>query len=146
MSAFSLSLIFHPCSRLMDHVNEYCPNITRLRIYVTDRNRLSSFLWLAWIPRLKNLKSIEIDTYIPAAVRWMPDEYNRFLRTIQMFSENPMPKLKELKMSEIGAFFQDDFLCRLNKAFPNLETFDVQFGRYTENLVNPLKVIHFQKE
>ena len=106
---------------------------------MTDRKRLSSFHWLGWVPRLKNLTKIEIATHVPAAVRWMPDDYNRFLRSIQMFTENPLTKLKKLKMSEIGAFFQDDFLCRLHKAFPNLETFEVQFGRYTENLVNPLK-------
>ena len=82
---------------------------------------------------------MEIATYIPAPVRLMPDDYNKFLRSIQMFTENPLPKLKELKMSEIGAFFQDDFLCGLHTAFPNLETFDVQLGRYSENIVNSLK-------
>ena len=106
---------------------------------MTDRKRLSSFHWLGWVPRLKNLTKIEIATHVPAAVRWMPDDYNRFLRSIQVFTENPLPKLKELKMSEIGAFFQDDFLCGLHKAFPNLETFDVQLGRYSENIVNSLK-------
>ena len=106
---------------------------------MTDRKKLSSFHWLRWIPRLKNLTKIEIATYVPAAVRGMPDDYNKFLRSIQTFTENPLPKLKELKMSEIGAFFQDDFLCRLQKAFPNLETFDLRLGRYSENIVNSLK-------
>ena len=106
---------------------------------MTDRKKLPSFHWLGWIPRLKNLIKIEIATYVPAAVHWMPDDYNKFLRSIQMFTENPLPKLKELNMSEIGAFFQDDFLCGLHKAFPNLETFEVRLGRYSENIVNSLK-------
>ena len=139
LKAFQFCFFLYNFSTFIDNLNQYCPRISSLRIYVTDRNRLSSFHWLGWIPRLKNLTKIEIDTYVPAAVRWMPDDYNRFLRSIQMFTENPLTKLKKLKMSEIGAFFQDDFLCRLHKAFPNLETFEVQFGRYTENLVNPLK-------
>ena len=134
-----LILFLSTFSIFIDNLNQYCPRISSLRIYVTDSKRLSSFHWLGWIPRLKNLTKIEIATYVPAAVRSMPDDYNRFLRSIQMFTENPSPKLKELKMSEIGAFFQDDFLCRLHKAFPNLETFDVQLGRYSENIVNSLK-------
>ena len=134
-----LILFLSTFSIFIDNLNQYCPRISSLRIYVTDSKRLSSFHWLGWIPRLKNLTKIEIATYVPAAVRSMPDDYNRFLRSIQMFTENPLPKLKELKMSEIGAFFQDDFLCRLHKAFPNLETFDVQLGRYSENIVNSLK-------
>ena len=77
---------------------------------MTDKKKLPSFHWLGWIPRLKKLTKIEIATYVPAAERWMPDDYNKFLRSIQMFTENPLPKLKEIKMSEMGDFFQDDFL------------------------------------
>merc|ERR1712227_639824 len=40
-------------------------------------------------------------------------------------------------MSEVGAFFQDDFLCQLNKAFPNLETYNVDYGKLIEKLPYP---------
>ena len=121
----------------MDHITNHCPSIRELEVWRIDKNTLSSFQWLSWIPRLKNLQKIVIQTYVPVEPRWPVDEYNIFLGVINLFVENPLVKLKEIKMSEVGAFFQDDFLCQLNKAFPNLESYNVDYGKLIEKLPYP---------
>ena len=48
-----------------------------------------------------------------------------FADMIEGFHDNPMTKLKELKLNTVNVFLQDGFLCWLPKFFPNLQTFNL---------------------
>ena len=48
-----------------------------------------------------------------------------FADMIEGFHDNPMTKLKELKLNTVNVFLQDGFLSWLPKFFPNLQTFNL---------------------
>ena len=80
--------------------------------------------WLSAITQFQNLEKLEIDIFIPGGTPYLD------LSVFEVFDimrDNPMPKLKELKLSHVNVFCQDVFLgWYLFKVFPNLETFTVK--------------------
>ena len=114
-----------------------CPNITCLKLGVSCINDFypSELEWCSSITQFQNLEKLEIDIYFDQVSRSRFTEYNPFIEMVQHFTDNPMPKMKELKLCGINAFFQDEFLCNLPLIFPILETFNlVKLGQqgYTQ--------------
>ena len=90
----------------------------------------SELEWCSIIKYFDNLEKLEIDIYFYQASRSRFDDYDPFVEMVQSFIDNPMPKMKELKLCAINAFFQDEFLSNLPLIFPNLETFNlVELGQ-----------------
>ena len=90
----------------------------------------SELEWFSSITSFDNLEKLEIDIYFYQASRSRATDYDPFVEMVQSFIDNPMPKMKELKLCAINAFFQDEFLSNLPLIFPNLETFNlVELGQ-----------------
>ena len=103
----------------------------------------SELEWCSSITKFENLEKLEIDLYFCQTSRSRASDYNPFIEMVQHFIDNPMPKMKELKICGINAFFQDEFLSNLCYIFPNLETFNlVELGKqgYTDLIHNEQKV------
>ena len=82
-----------------------------------------SLEWCSSITKFRNLKKLEIGLYLVPSTNWQIDE--SVLNMEGDFYDNPMTKLKELKLNTVNVFFQDGFLCRLERFFPNLQTFNL---------------------
>jgi len=89
-----------------------------------------SLEWCSSITKFRNLKKLEIGLYLVPSTNWQMDE--SFLNMDGDFLDNPMTKLKELKLNTVNVFFQDGFLCRLERFFPNLQTFNLAKLRHPE--------------
>ena len=131
ISNFSLSLLF-VFSELIDNLANFCPYISSLKLesWHTPYG-LNELKWCSSITGFQNLEKLEINVYFSLVERIIQWEYYQpYLEMISNFTANPMPKMKELKLNDINAFFQDEFLIYLSDIFPNLETFNlVQLGQ-----------------
>ena len=114
----------------MHAVSECCPNISSLEVTNVDLDKsfprslpISCF---TWIPSFHKLEKLKLNCCI-LPLRTAP-EFD--LRNIDFFIENPMTKLKEMKVEQIGAFFMDTFMSKFHIAFPCLSTFDMKYGNY----------------
>ena len=124
----SYHLIF---SDLINNLANFCPNISSLELdCYAYRDRLDKIKWFSSITGFKNLEKLDISIHFDLVERRWGHEYEPYIEMIQTFVANPMPKMRELKLKTINAFFQDEFLVHLFDIFPNLETFNlVQLGQ-----------------
>ena len=123
-----LILIF---SLLLQHIAEWCPRISYLKMEPHRKSLdFKSLEWCSSITKFRNLKKLEIGLYLVPSTNWQMDE--SFLNMDGDFYDNPMTKLKELKLNTVNVFFQDGFLCRLERFFPNLQTFNLAKLRHPE--------------
>ena len=107
-------------------ISESCPNIVCLKLGAGGcfNNFYPEELeWCCSVTKFENLEKLEIDLYFCQTIRSRASDYNPFMEMVQHFIDNPMPKMKELKLCGVNAFFQDEFLSNLCYIFPNLETF-----------------------
>ena len=131
-------------SALTDSILENCPKLTSLEIekshqklmdHQRDKNPLP-LAWIKWIPNFKNIEKLVISCTIAP-------KYGNF----EPFFQNPMIKLKSLKLMATGAFLRDLFLINLFEAFPNLQKLDISFSKKekviwkAENVVLVLKTL-----
>ena len=71
-------------------------------------------------------------------INWQTD--NDFVEMTEGFHDNPMTKLKELKLNTVNVFLQDGFLCWFSKFFPNLQTFNLtKLGKQGDFDTDPVK-------
>ena len=116
-----LILIF---SLLLYYISEWCPRISYLKMEPSEENyKFKSLEWCSSIAKFRNLEKLEIGLYLVPSRNWQEDE--SYLDMDGDFYENPMTKLKELKLNTVNVFFQDGFLCRLQRFSPNLQTFNL---------------------
>jgi hypothetical protein len=118
-------------SLLLQHIAEWCPRISYLKMEPHRKSLdFKSLEWCSSITKFRNLKKLEIGLYLVPSTNWQMDE--SFLNMDGDFYDNPMTKLKELKLNTVNVFFQDGFLCRLERFFPNLQTFNLAKLRHSE--------------
>ena len=118
-------------SLLLQHIAEWCPRISYLKMEPHRKSLdFKSLEWCSSITKFRNLKKLEIGLYLVPSTNWQMDE--SFLNMDGDFYDNPMTKLKELKLNTVNVFFQDGFLCRLERFFPNLQTFNLAKLRHPE--------------
>ena len=86
-------------------------------------NEFKSLEWCSSITKFRNLEKLEIGLYLVPSKNWQEDE--SYLDMDGDFYNNPMTKLKELKLNTVNVFFQDAFLRNLQRFFPNLQTFNL---------------------
>ena len=118
-------------SLLLQHISEWCPRISYLRMEAFSVNVFRRLEWCSSITKFRNLEKLEIGLYLAPSTNWQEDE--SFLNMDRDFYDNPMTKLKELKLNTVNVFFQDGFLCRLQTFFPNLQTFNLAKLGYQGN-------------
>ena len=111
-------------SLLLQHIAEWCPRISYLKMEPHRKSLdFKSLEWCSSITKFRNLEKLEIGLYLVPSKNWQEDE--SYLDMDGDFYNNPMTKLKELKLNTVNVFFQDGFLCRLERFFPNLQTFNL---------------------
>ena len=117
-----LILIF---SLLLHYISEWCPRISNLKMEPcrVGNNEFKSLEWCSSITKFRNLEKLEMGLYLVPSESWQEDA--SYLDMERDFYDNPMTKLKELKLTTVNVFFQDAFLCRLQRFFPNLQTFNL---------------------
>ena len=117
-----LILIF---SMLLHFIPEWCPRISYLKMEpcIGSHNEFKSLEWCSSITKFRNLEKLEIGLYLVPSKNWQEDE--SYLDMDGDFYNNPMTKLKELKLNTVNVFFQDAFLRNLQRFFPNLQTFNL---------------------
>ena len=109
---------------LLQVISEWCPNISYLKLKADSwYNLFRDIRWCSNITKFRNLEKLEIDLYLVPVRNWQSDI--DFADMIEGFHDNPMTKLKELKLNTVNVFLQDGFLCWLPKFFPNLQTFNL---------------------
>ena len=86
-------------------------------------NEFKSLEWCSSITKFRNLEKLEMGLYLVPSKNWQEDE--SYLDMDGDFYNNPMTKLKELKLNTVNVFFQDAFLRNLQRFFPNLQTFNL---------------------
>ena len=91
--------------------------------YHVDDNEFKSLEWCSSITKFRNLEKLEMGLYLVPSNNWQEDE--SYLDMDGGFYNNPMTKLKELKLNTVNVFFQDAFLRNLQRFFPNLQTFNL---------------------
>ena len=91
--------------------------------YHVDDNEFKSLDWCSSITKFRNLEKLEMGLYLVPSKNWQEDE--AYLDMDGDFYNNPMTKLKELKLNTVNVFFQDAFLRNLQRFFPNLQTFNL---------------------
>ena len=91
----------------------HCSNILSLEIKEDEAFGDIFDYHMYWIPSLANLEKLTFSDVLAGG-----SDY-------KMFYENPMIKLKSLKLDRSAGMFEDDnFLINLHKTFPSLETFE----------------------
>ena len=88
----------------------HCPNIIKLEIRVLGGDDGRDDFYISWIPCLKNLEELTIQ-----ALLCFP--------SFESFRENPMMKLKRLKIDDSMVGIQDLF-SEIHTSFPALESFE----------------------
>ena len=109
---------------LLEYISRWCPNISCLKLKANQHNTVYREInWCSKIVGFRNLEKLEIDLHLlpDAWDVWDIDDYILG----QGLYENPMTKMKELKLNAIKVFFQSEFLANLHSYFPNLETFNL---------------------
>ena len=110
----------------MRNLYAFCPNISSLKFECHDRwNYHSEISWFSGITGFHNLEKLEMDIYFREIRRYRTDEYITYQEMVQGFLDNPMTKMKEIKMNTISALFQDEFVGHITDIFPNLQTFNL---------------------
>ena len=108
---------------LLEYISRWCPNISCLKLKANQHNEVYREInWCSKIVGFRNLEKLEIDLHL------FPDAWDVWdIDDIvgQGLYENPMTKMKELKLNAIKVFFQSEFLANLHSYFPNLETFNL---------------------
>jgi hypothetical protein len=105
-------------------ISEWCPNISHLKLKPGHwHNVFHNISWCSNITKFRNLEKLEIDLYLVPVINWQTDD--DFITMTEGFHDNPMTKLKELKLNTVNVFLQDGFLCWFSKFFPNLQTFNL---------------------
>ena len=109
---------------LLQVISEWCPNISYLKLKADSwYNLFRDIRWCSNITKFRNLEKLEMDLYLVPVRNWQSDI--DFADMIEGFHDNPMTKLKELKLNTVNVFLQDGFLSWLPKFFPNLQTFNL---------------------
>ena len=116
----------------MQAVSKCCPNISSLEVtnMGLDKNlpRSLPLSCFTWIPSFQKLEKLELNCCILP----LNQDLELDLQDVDLFIENPMTNLKEMKIKQIGAFFMDTFMSKFHIAFPCLSTFDMKYGNYHE--------------
>ena len=123
----------------MQVISEWCPNISHLKLKPGHwHNVFHNISWCSNITKFRNLEKLEIDLYLVPVINWQTD--NDFVEMTEGFHDNPMTKLKELKLNTVNVFLQDGFLCWFAKFFPNLQTFNLtKLGTQGDFDTDPVK-------
>ena len=123
----------------MQVISEWCPNISHLKLKPGHwHNVFHNISWCSNITKFRNLEKLEIDLYLVPVINWQTD--NDFVEMTEGFHDNPMTKLKELKLNTVNVFLQDGFLCWFSKFFPNLQTFNLtKLGTQGDFDTDPVK-------
>ena len=110
---------------LLHFIPEWCPRISYLKMEpcIGSHNEFKSLEWCSSITKFRNLEKLEMGLYLVPSKNWQEDE--SYLDMDGDFYNNPMTKLKELKLNTVNVFFQDAFLRNLQRFFPNLQTFNL---------------------
>ena len=126
-------------STLLQVISEWCPNISHLKLKPGHwHNVFHNISWCSNITKFRNLEKLEIDLYLVPVINWQTD--NDFVEMTEGFHDNPMTKLKELKLNTVNVFLQDGFLCWFSKFFPNLQTFNLtKLGKQGDFDTDPVK-------
>ena len=124
---------------LLQVISEWCPNISHLKLKPGHwHNVFHNISWCSNITKFRNLEKLEIDLYLVPVINWQTD--NDFVEMTEGFHDNPMTKLKELKLNTVNVFLQDGFLCWFSKFFPNLQTFNLtKLGTQGDFDTDPVK-------
>ena len=107
----------------------YKPEIKKLSTTLKDSNFKNMFLKsvkkqdIEIVTKFRNLKKLEIGLYLVPCTNWQIDE--SFLNMEGDFYDNPMSKLKELKLNTVNVFFQE--LVQLMNEFAKQGSLRLEF-------------------
>ena len=124
-----------PLGTFMENIATNCQKISTLEL--ATNHEVGIYLeWITWILKFQNLETMIVKGRM-VTVGELEDEDEsdsdsegyeerfpaEFKVIFDAFFQNPLVHLKDLIMTEVTLFFNQEFLCRILEAFPSLENY-----------------------